>query len=592
MRTLLLWDYCIIIAYIVFCFLIGLYFTRRAGQSTEHYFVGGRTMPWWLLGTSMAATNFASDTPLAVAKFVFQEGIAGVWFYWVAAIQVMVSVFLFAQLWRRAEVITDVEIVERRYGGKSAALLRIFKGFYFGILLNCIMMGFVYKGLTKILTGVTALDTTQVLVIFTAIVVIYAFASGIYGVLWTDFFQYIIAVGGFTALAYFAVQEAGGLSNMLSQLDARYGRESGLTQLYPTWPQADQWMPWSVFLTYIGIQWWAHKFSDGGGKHIQRMSTAKNEGHAVLGTFFFSFMCFVVQVWPWILTALAALVIFGRDLADPEMAFPMMMARVLPNGLLGLLLIAAIASFMSTISTHGNLGSSYLINDIYKRFLIKNASDKHYVLASRMATLLILAISIVISIHMDSIVQAWKVVAQLASGAGLTWILRWFWWRVNAWTEMAAMATSGLVTFFLHMVYPDMLYSYQMWWIVGISTAVWLLVTFLTKPVEESVLKSFVEKVRPARFGWKNIYDKYNLQGDFQFGPAILNWVMGLVFLGNLNFGLGNVLLLRTERGIWQLLLAAVIFVFLLFRIQKQTKEKKEGPAIEAPAIEIEPETA
>lgn len=589
MRTLTLLDYTIIASYILLCFAVGLYFTRRAGQSTEHYFVGGRSMPWWLLGISMAATNFSSDTPLAIAKLVYQDGIAGVWFMWAGSIQVMLAVFLFSQLWRRSEVITDVQIVEHRYGGKPAAVLRFFKGFYFGVLFNCIIMGFVYKGLIKIMTGVTPLDTTQVLVFFTAIVVVYVFASGIYGVLWTDFAQYIVAMVGFGILAWLSVKEAGGFSTMLTKLETLYGQSSGITQFYPTWPQADQWMPLSVFITYIGMQWWAHKFADGGGKHIQRMLSAKNETHAVLGTFLFSFMSFVIQVWPWIITALAGLVIFGRELPDPEMAFPMMMARVLPNGLLGLLLIAAIAAFMSTISTHTNLGSAYLINDIYRRFMVKNASDKHYVFASRIATLVILAVSIVVAMNINSIADTWKLLVQMTAGAGLTWILRWFWWRINAWTEMAAMTTSGLTTLYLSLQHPTMLYSHKMWIIVGVSTVIWLAVTFLTKPVDEKTLKSFVEKVRPAALGWKPIYHKYPIRPNFKLGRALLNWGMGLVFLFSLNFGLGNLLLLEITKATGLLTLAAFMFVLLLFRIRQQTKTR---PSLEEPVIAVEPETA
>lgn len=591
MRTLTLLDYSIIFAYALLCFIVGLYFTRKASQSTEHYFVGGRSMPWWLLGTSMAATNFSSDTPLAITKYVFQEGIAGCWFFWAGAIQVMLATFLFAQLWRRAEVITDVEIVEKRYGGKSAAFLRFFKGFYFAIILNSIVMGWVYKGLIKIMTGVTTLDTTQVLVIFTAIVIIYTFASGFYGVVWTDFVQYFIAVAGSTALGFYAVKEAGGLSTMLSKLSMTYGAGSGITQLYPSWPQASQWMPISVFLTYLCIQWWGHKFSDGGGKHIQRMSSAKSERHAVLGTFFFCFMNFVILVWPWVLTALAALVIFGRDIKDPEMAYPMMMAKVLPHGMLGLLVVAAIAAFMSTISTQVNLGSSYLINDMYRRFFVKDASEKHYVRASRVATFVTLGLSIVVALNIQSIGNAWKLLAEFASGAGLTWILRWFWWRINAWSEASAMTTSGLVTVFIEINHPTMLYSHKMWTIISISTVVWLAVTFLTQPVDEKTLKGFVERVRPAALGWKPIYNKYPIASNFKLGPALFNWVMGLAFLFSLNFGLGNLLLLQKTKGLLQLTVACVISVFLLFRIFKQTKpQEKTNPDIETAQI-AEPET-
>ncbi len=588
MRTLNFLDYSIIAAYVLLCFAIGFYFTKKASKSTEEYFLGGRSMPWWLLGTSMAATNFSADTPLAITKYIYQEGIAGCWFFWTSAIQVILATFLFAQLWRRSKVLTDVEIVEKRYGGSSAAFLRIFKGIYFGILFNCIVMGWVYKGLIKIMTGVTNLNTTEVLIIFTAIVVIYTFASGFHGVIWTDFVQYFIAIAGCTALAFYAVKAVGGLEMMVQQLDTLYSG-SGLTQLYPTWPQAAQWMPMSVFMTYLFIQWWAHKFADGGGKHIQRMSSAKNERHAVLGTFYFAIMNYVVQVWPWILTALAGLILFGRDLKDPEMAYPMMMAKVLPNGMLGLLVVAAIAAFMSTVATHVNLGSSYMVNDIYRRFLVKKASDKHYVFASRMATLITLFLSIVVALHISSIGNTWKLLIEFASGAGLTWILRWFWWRINAWTEVSAMTASGIVTAFLEWTHPKMLYSHKMWIIVGISTAVWLLVTFLTKPVDEKTLQKFVEQIGPSRFGWKGIYRKYNLKPKFKLRSAGTSCILGLVFLFSLNFGLGNVLLLHTKTGLIQLAIAFVTFTVLILRIFKQTTPQPIEPVLipAADAVEV-----
>lgn len=589
MRVLSFLDYGIIGLYTLICFATGFYFTRKANESTEHYFLGGRSMPWWLLGTSMAATNFSADTPLAITKYIYQEGIAGCWFFWAGSIQVCLATFLFSQLWRRAEVITDVEIVEKRYGGKPAAILRVFKGIYFGVFFNTIVMGWVYKGLIKIMTGVTTLDTMQVIIIFTAIVVIYTLASGFYGVVYTDFIQYFIAILGCTLLAYYSVDAVGGLDKMVSELNRLYGEGSGLTQLYPSWPQADQWMPFSVFFTYIGIQWWAHKFADGGGKHIQRMSSAKNERHAVLATFFFSFMNFIIQVWPWILTALAALVLLGRDLKDPEMAYPMMIAKVSPNGLLGLMIVMAIAAFMSTISTHTNLGSSYLVNDIYRRFLKKNASDKHYLIASKIATLITLMLSIIVAVNMQSIGNAWKLLVEFTSGAGLTWILRWFWWRVNAWTEMAAMIVSGIATITIELTAPEMLYSHKMWIVIGCSTAAWLLTTFLTKPVDDETLKKFVEKVGPSRFGWAPIYRKYGLKTTFRLRVSLFNWALGLVFLFCLNFGLGNVFLQRGHTGWYQLALAAVTFVILLMRINMQTSANQLSAGVDAaPIVRIE----
>jgi len=588
MRTLSFLDYAIIAVYILLCFVIGFYFTKRASKSVDHFFIGGRSMPWWLLGVSMAATNFAPDTPLAITKYIFQEGIAGCWFFWAMAIQSMLTCFLFAQLWRRSEMVTDAEIVEKRYGGKAGAFLRLFKGFYFGVLINCVIMGWVFKALIKTMTGLTTLDPTTVIVVFTTILILYTMFAGIYAALWTDLFQYFVELAGVVTLTWFTLKSAGGIGNVLTQLNTMYGESSGITNFYPSWPQATQWMPFSVFMTYIGMQWWANKFADGGGKHIQRMLSAKNEMHSMLAVFFFSFMNYVVRIWPWILIALASLIVFGREMKDPEMAYPMMIGRVLPSGMLGLMLIAIISSFMTVTSTHVNLGSSYMVNDIYRRFLVKNASDKHYVLVSRFATLLTLLIAIGVAMKIDSIGNTWKLVIEFASGAGATWILRWFWWRINAWSEISAMLTSGIVTTYIELTHKVMIYSHKMWWIVGISTFAWITATFLTKPADEKVLKAFVEKVRPAALGWQPIYKKYgNLKSDFKLGGALFSVIVGLIFLFTLNFGLGNVLLLNTTTGLWQLGIAAGTFVFLLYRIQKQTSPKIiPAPDMRIPAEE------
>lgn len=582
MRTLLPVDYVIMACYILLTLSIGLYFSKRAGKDSNHYFVGGRTMPWWLLGTSMAATNFSADTPLAITKFVYQEGIAGVWFFWASAIQAILATFFFARLWRRSEMITDNQLVEFRYGGRSATFLRLFKGFYFGILMNSLIMGWVFKGIIKIMTGVTTLDTTQVVVIFTLIVIINTIASGIYAALWADFVQYYIAVTGTVVLAFFSVREAGGISTMITTLDEMYSG-SGIMNFTPTWPQADQWMPISVFLTYIGIKWWSHKFADGGGKHIQRMLSARTETDSVMASFFYTFMNFVIQVWPWIMTALAALVIFGRDLKDPEMAYPMMIAKVLPHGFLGLMLVACAAAFMSTTSTHVNLGSAYMVNDMYRRFLVKNASEKHYVLAARIATLISLLIAIGMALSMNSIGDMWKLSIELTAGAGLTWILRWFWWRINAWTEISAMCTSFLMTILIEIYFKSWLYSHKLAAIVSVSMAVWITVTLLTKPVDEDLLKQFVSKVRPSRLGWRRIYSQINIKPDFPLGSALVNFFVGLVFLYCLNFGIGNLLLQKFSNGFQQLVVALICFVYLLWKINRKSMNPNQE-AVPLPA--------
>lgn len=565
MRILAGIDYGIIVVYAVACAIFGLWHTRRASRDTNEFFLTGRSMPWWLLGVSMAATNFSVDTPLAIAKYVYREGIGGVWFFWASAISGMMATFFFATLWRRAEVMTDVEIIERRYSGPSAAFLRVFKGCYFGVLINCFVMGWVLAAFIKVMTGLTDLDLVTVVGIATALVACYTLSSGLYGVILTDFIQYGIALFGSIALAWYSVRDVGGIDSLLTQLTVQFGADSGVTNFFPKSDSA--WMPLSVFYVYTLMQWWAHKYSDGGGKHIQRMCSAKDERHAVLATFFFTLINYAVQVWPWILTTLCALVIFGRDLADPEMSYVMMIGRQLPHGLLGLMVVTLIAAFMSTMSTHINLGGSYLINDIYRRFMKPDATEAHYLLVSRVAMLALLGIGVAVALQIESVGSAWKLVLEFTGGAGLTWVVRWLWWRANAWTEVAGMAASAVVTVILETAAPDMLYSWKMCWVVGLSTAAWLVVTLWTAPVDEARLVEFVRKVRPGTPGWKYIYNKYDIPYEPYGRAALLNFLMGVGLFLAANFGLGAVLLNNARLGVPLLVVAAGLLIVLLRRI-------------------------
>lgn len=570
MRTLATIDYTVIILYLGIVFFIGMWLTNKAGQSVEHFFIGGRSMPWWLVGVSMAATNFSIDTPIAITKFVAKEGIGGVWFFWASAISGLLVTFLFARLWRRAEVVTDAEIIEKRYSGKPASALRLFKGFYFGIIFNAFIMGWVFLALIKVMKGVTDLNTTYVLVVATILVFIYTVSSGYYGVIFTDFFQYFIAFAGSTLLAYYAVKEVGGLSVMIEKLNHHPDVSNSVLNFFPSL-SVDSMMPLSVFAVYLLMQWWAHKYADGGGKHIQRMLSAKDENHSMAASFFFSFMNYTLQVWPWIITALCALVIFGR-LEDPEMGYPMMMAKVLPNGILGLVVVCMIGAFMSTIDTHLNLGASYMINDIYRRFLVKEASPKHYVLMSRVMMGVLLAISVILSLNMTSIGSAWKFLLTFASGAGLTWIVRWFWWRANAWTEFSGMIASGIVATYIQFVYPEWLYSQKLFTTVLISTIVWIIITYLTQPVEEERLVEFVKHVRPGSPGWNYIYKKYGIEQKPFLGEALKLWLISLVALFSLNFGVGSLLLLQLFQGGALLCVAVLTFSLLIFKIKNHLK--------------------
>ncbi|MFH1724392.1 MAG: sodium:solute symporter family protein [Elusimicrobiota bacterium] len=573
-------DYAIIGVYVLISLAIGLYYTKKASESVENFFVSGRSLPWYLIGISMAATNFSIDTPLSIMGLVAEEGIAGLWFHWSNGITVMMSAFLFARLWRRARVITDAEVVELRYGGGPAAGLRLFKGFYFGVVLNCYILGWVFLALIKVMRGVTTLDVHWILVIFTAIVLIYTLCSGFYGVVMTDFFQYFIALGGTIVFAFLALKDVGGVSVLMEKIDSIYGAGAGLLNFVPDVDSPGQRMTFPVFLVFIFVQWWAHKYADGGGKHIQRMSAAKDETHATAGTFLFAFLNYSFQIWPWIVIALCAMVSFHgvpAFQADPEMGYSMMMAKVLPTGLLGVVVVTLIGAFMSTIDTHLNLGAAYMVNDMYRRFIKKDASEKHYILMSRLAMILNLAIAIVLALNMKSIADAWKNIIVFAAGAGLTWIIRWFWWRANAWTEFSGMIASSVIACYLFIFYPEMPYAYKLLIVVPASAAVWLSVTFLTRPVDENILVEFVRRVRPGSPGWNYIYRRHGLRPSGFFGEAMVNFALGLVFMFSLNFGIGSLIFKDTAQGLAMVAAGIVCFVVLIFRIMKAGAAEEES---------------
>jgi Na+/proline symporter len=543
MRTLAPLDYLVVAGYLIAVFAAGMALTGRAGRSVENFFVGGRSMSWWLLGVSMAATNFSIDTPIAITKLVAEEGIAGVWFFWASGISALLVTFLFSRLWRRSGVITDAEIIELRYSGRSAAALRVFKGIYFGVIFNAFIMGWVFLALIKVTTGLMGA---------TVLVFVYTLASGFYGVVLTDFVQYFIAFAGSVLLAVFAVREVGGIGALVDSLE-RLGPET--TRFLPEL-SLDAPGPLSIFLTYALVQWWAHKYSDGGGKHIQRMLSARSEGHAFAASLLYSFINYALQVWPWIVTALCGLALFGQ-LDDPETGYSRVMAEVLPPGLLGLVLVGLIGAFMSTIDTHLNLGASYMVNDLYRRFLVRDASERHYVLVSRLMMAALLGTSIVIALNIDSVASAWKFLLTFASGAGLTWIARWFWWRVNAWSEFSAMITSGVVASYLQIAHSDWLYSAKLLTTIGITTPVWLAVTFLTRPTAEAKLVEFLRRIRPGSPGWARIRRRHDLEGSSYFGRALGLWGLALVGLFGLNFGIGSLLIGEAPRGLLLLVLAA-----------------------------------
>ncbi|MBA2301007.1 MAG: Na+:solute symporter, partial [Acidobacteria bacterium] len=510
--TLTTIDWVIIAAYFIFSLAIGLYYYRRAGESMGEFFVAGRDLPWWLAGTSMVATTFAADTPLAVTEMVARNGVAGNWLWWSMLPSGMLTVFFFARLWRRAEVMTDVEFVELRYTGRPAAFLRGFRALYLGLAINLIIMGWVNLGMAKILSGTLGLEKWEALGFCLGITFVYSVLSGLWGVVVTDAVQFLIATIGSIVLAWFAVDAVGGLAALKDGLATV--TPAGATQPFGAaatalWPDGSAlWMlPMLTLVTYLGVNWWASWYpgaEPGGGGYIaQRIFSARDERHGVLATLWFNVAHYALRPWPWIIVALASLVLYrngvvnpATGLADPAFGYIQVMNDYLPAGFRGLLLASFAAAYMSTISTQMNWGSSYIVNDFYRRFVRTDATEKHYVLASRVATFITMCLSIVVTYFMNRITSGWELVLTLGAGTGLVYILRWYWWRINAWSEIAAMSAALVVSIGLQWsgtfdTSTPVGFAQTMLTTVGIATVVWLAATFMTAPEPEAKLVEF-----------------------------------------------------------------------------------------------------
>ncbi len=573
-------DWAIVVGYILFALGLGIYFSKRAGKNINEFFVSGRNLPWWLAGTSMVATTFAADTPLAVTELVVKDGIAGNWFWWNAVLSGMLATFLFARLWRRSEIITDVEFTELRYSGPSASFLRGFRALYIGLPINCITMGWVILAMQKIVVLTFDLPDnpyTKVIVVLGCLLIagIYCALSGFWGVVMTDIVQFGMAMVGSIALAIIAVNKIGGIGALKEKLVDVYGAEHNILNFTPDFSAGT--MAIITFGVYLGMQWWAANGVDGSGYIAQRMFAAKNERHTLLATLWFNIAHYTLRPWPWILVALVAMVVYpglgdpehiNPALKDPAAGYPLLMLDYLPVGLLGLMLTAFLAAFMSTIDTHLNWGASYLVNDFYKRFLKPEATPQHYVTVSRLFVILIMLIAGVTSLFMNSIAGAWKFLIALNAGIGLVQILRWYWWRINAWSEISAMFAAlvvSIVVFTLPQTKDE--FALKMLIIVPISTVVWIVVTFLTEPVSTETLTNFYNRVRPSGSGWKLIAaetkeapdgtNRQSSQTDSKT-PALVNWVIGVIFIYSFLFSIGKLLLGFTGTGLIFLLIAII----------------------------------
>lgn len=572
--NLSLLDWTVIAAYFLFNLGIGLYYARKATGSTSEFFLSGRNVPWWLAGTSMVATTFAADTPLAVTGFVARNGIAGNWLWWNFVMSGMLTVFLYARLWRRAGVMTDIEFAELRYSGKPAAFLRGFRALYLGLPINCIILGWVNLAMVKILEITLGLNKRNAILVVIGMLLFTAFytaISGLWGVLVTDLFQFALKMGMVIVLAILAVNAVGGIDQLKSKIgamDAAAGSGSRLA----FFPEFDSvWMPAVTLFVYLGVIWWSTWYPGaepgGGGYVAQRIFSAKNEKHGLLATLWFNIAHYALRPWPWILTALASLILYP-DLVDKESGYikTLLDPNVFPTYLRGFMLAAFAAAYMSTIGTQLNWGASYVINDFYRRFIKRDGNERHYVIISQVVTMLLMIASVIVTFYMESIGGAWKLLLVTGAGTGTVLLLRWFWWRINAWSEVSAMITAAVVSIFLQLGLKwdsdnPRQFAFLMLVTVGITTIVWVIATMVTSPEPTEKLIAFYNRVRPEGPGWNRIAAQAGHAASHAQGRLSLqfaNWILGCALIYGSLFGIGKLIFKEWAAGALFLLVAIV----------------------------------
>ncbi len=593
-------DWLSVAVYVIVTIGITLYFRKRASSSTTEFFLSGRNMKWYVVGTSMVATTFAADTPLAVTELVAQNGIAGNWLWWNMLFGAMLTVFFFARLWRRSGVLTDVEFVELRYHGAPAAWLRGIKAVFFGFLMNGIILGWVTLAMETVISvlfpGLTlfgqsefsflglefsaALAVVGIVIIFVAL---YSLTSGLLGVAFTDVFQFTIAMGGTIVLAIYAldIPEIGGLSGLMEKLPA------STFQFFPTIGSTAEGagvlaLSGAAFFAYIGVQWWSSWYPGaepgGGGYVAQRMMSAKDEKNSLYATLWFTVAHYAIRPWPWIIVALVSLVLYP-DLQNPREGFVLVMKEVLPPGLLGLLFTAFLAAFTSTFAAQLNWGTSYLINDFWARFIRKDASQAYYVKVSRIVTALLAVAAFIITTQLQSIASAWGLVITASAGLGLVLILRWYWWRVNAWSELAATLTPIVLVILVLLGVPvpgiQAAFPENLFTVVAITTVVWLAATFLTRPTDAGKLDAFYQRVRPGGPGWKPVAARNpEVKADSGLLPLVFDWLAGVVLVYSFLFGMGFLLFGRTWAGVGCMGLAAAAAAFIAWDLNRRGFDK------------------
>ena len=556
-------DWVVIAICLSAAFAPAIFFARRASTGTDEFFASGRAAPWWLIGTSMVATTFSTDTPNLVTDFVRTNGVSQNWEWWAFLLTGMMTVFFYARMWRRSGVLTDLEFYELRYSGRSAAFVRGFRAVYLGLFFNCAIMASVTLAAVKIANVMLGWSRLQTVIICGLICIVFSAMAGLWGVLASDLIQFAIAMVGVFAAAYVALSqpEVGGLAGLVAKIDP-----STLRLL----PDFSNWgLTLSVLIIPLTIQWWSVWYpgaEPGGGSYIaQRMLAAKDEKNAMAATLWFNIAHYALRPWPWIIVALCSILVFpslsdiqtalphvSDDLIGNDLAYPAMLT-LLPAGLLGLLVASLLSAYVSTMSTHLNWGCSYLVHDLYRRFLKPDASERHLVWLSRVVTAVLMVVSGATVFLLSTAGEAFRLLLSIGAGTGLIYLLRWFWWRINAWSEIAAMASSFTIALALLVARKsglDLSSHAALVWSVALTTVVWVVVTFLTKPADTETLRSFYRKVRPAGRGWAKVVGPEEAEGPRDnLSLAFLGWVFGCTFVYSGLFGTGALLYGQPMQG-------------------------------------------
>jgi Na+/proline symporter len=650
---LTLLDWSVIVGFVLFSIAIGVYFSRRGTKDIKQYFASGQGVPWWLLGTSMVATTFAADTPLAISGLVVKQGIWGNWFWWAQVPMFMIAVFFFSRLWRRARILTDTELVSLRYSGTPSKILRGFRALYFALPYNALVMGWVNLSMAKIMALTLNWGKEVAIPVAVLITMSYSAISGLWGVMVTDFFQFLLAIGMAVFLAVISVSAVGGMGTLLDRMQAIYGPDKAGTMLkiVPVGTEDPQNL-W-VFLLYVGLLWWTVGNTDGGAYLAQRMIAAKDEKHSFLGLLWFNIAHYCLRPWPWIVVGMVAAVQFPgivnpvTQQPDPELGYIAVMLTYLKPGFLGLMLASFLAAFMSTISTQINWGASYLINDFYRPFIKSDGSNRHYVIVSISATVLIAVLGGGITFFMDDIFGAWLLLSSINAGIGIVYIARWYWWRVNAWSEITAivgilgtmgilLATDGvamivallfLLGLFLTILIMGLTRRPALWaehrgavgvallafaisaavvlWLplpakrfpwtiiytVPISVALWLTVTLLTRPTDESALLEFYRRVQPGGIGWRRIASQLSFGADSSElinRKNVFGALFGIVGVYTTLIGIGKLVLGETLLGLVLFGVTGLCVLLILRLMSSETWGSPGVATVPASAVEVE----